>query len=75
MADAGPSWRQQQAAKKATMYEQSDEKAQVIVRSTSAMPGGFKRPGMTADRYRPHGDRTQPWRGQAWGLASAQASF
>jgi len=31
---------------------------------------GYGQP--VVDRYRPHGDRTQPWRGQAWGLASAQ---
>lgn len=50
----------------------SDERAQVIVRS-----GGeaLRRGARTADRYRPHGDRTQPWRGQAWGLASAQVSI
>jgi hypothetical protein len=26
----------------------------------------------TDNRYRPHGDKSKPWKGQAWGLASSQ---
>ena len=53
------------------MYENSEEKGQVIVRSGQGMRRGGG--GISAsDRYRPNGDRAAPWRGQAWGLASSQ---
>ena len=50
----------QRAEQKASLYARTDEKAQTITRTQRA-----------TDRYTPHVGNDQ-WRGQAWGLASAQ---
>ena len=50
----------QRAEQKASFYARTDEKAQTITRTQLAN-----------DRYTPHVGNDQ-WRGQAWGLASAQ---
>ena len=60
MTDKNPSRRAQREEQKAALYATTDEKAQVI-----------RRRQQVTDRYTPH-VRSDQWRGQAWGLATAQ---